>query len=295
MRAATLFLLFSFILSSCSSPNLSKKLLHNIDHELKQNYKLEQCSLFAIYDLAKINKTNCLYAKDFGRIINEESYNKTFLKRFKARHKIIKDLDHETTIKINKIKSLVLKLNAKYNFLTKTESHVFKRSYNSKEHNVFDFISSRRPTHHNILELANLDKIINYIPLMVPEYQPIITSHYGFRKHPNHRRNKFHCGIDLKGRKSTPVYSSAEGRVNSVGRIKGYGNIIDIKHASKFRTRYAHLKRIHVKEGDLVLRGQKIGEQGNTGNSTGEHLHFEIWLNDKHINPFDFITHTCNY
>ena len=297
MRIVSFFLLFSFILSSCSVPNRSKKLLSNIDHELAQNYKLEHGSLFAIYDLGRINKANCLYAQDIGRTINEENYNKLFLQKFKTKNKIIKDFNHETAIKIYKIKNLVLNLNAKYNFLSKTELHAFKRSYISKEqHNVFDFISNQSTsTHHNILELATLDKIINYVPLMVPEYQPTITSHYGFRKHPSNGRKKFHDGIDLKAHKSAPIYSSAAGKVSNVGRIKGYGNIIDIKHSNKFKTRYAHLKRIHVKEGDIVLRGQKIGEQGNTGNSTGEHLHFEVWLNGKHINPFDFITHTCKY
>lgn len=68
--------------------------------------------------------------------------------------------------------------------------------------------------------------------------------------------------------------------------------MIEIKHSNKFITKYAHLRKIHVKEGDIVIKGQMIGLQGNSGNSTGEHLHFEIWLNNKHVDPFDFVSHS---
>ncbi|MCC8416982.1 MAG: M23 family metallopeptidase [Rickettsia endosymbiont of Bryobia graminum] len=102
------------------------------------------------------------------------------------------------------------------------------------------------------------------IPILLPESNVKITSHYGMRKHPRKRRHKFHCGTDLIGRKAAPIYAAAEGRIINVSNKNHYGNLIEIKHSTSFIMKYAHLRKIYVKTGEDVIRGQLIGLQGNT-------------------------------
>lgn len=277
LRKVGILALMCFFVSGCGSSNISKKLLGNVNGDLQKNHKIRQGYLVATYDLAKVSKPNCIYAKDYVRIINEDSYNKIFLKKFRSRYKNIKLLDQEAANKVNKLRDLTLKLNNKYKFLPNSEVAMLKGSI------------------HNggMRELSKIDKIVASIPMMLPQLQPNVSSYYGNRDHPVHGSDKFHCGIDLVDKKSAPVYSAAAGKVVIIGRKSGYGNLIEVKHPGKFKTKYAHLKKIFVKEGEQVIRGQKIGLQGKTGNATGEHLHFEIWLNSKHVNPYDFLVHAC--
>lgn len=286
-----LLLLASFILISCGTTNTAQKLISNINKDLKAKYNIEYGSLIAAYDLVKIHNTKCIYAKDYGRIINDESYNKIFLNKFKIRYKNFTNLENEAKIKILRIKDLALKLDNKYRLFSNHELNILKQRFH-RENDIFSFIKTEKTADY-ILELLKLDKIISKIPIMLPEYQARVTSHYGIRSHPIKCKRKFHCGTDLVGAKSTAVYSAADGVIAMVGRLNGYGNIVEIKHSGKVRTKYTHLKEIFVSEGDQVLRGEKIGLQGNTGDTTAEHLHFEIWLNNKHVDPFDFIVHAC--
>jgi len=259
---------------------------------MSQDYKIEDGGLIARYNLIGINKKNCIYASNFGAIINEEHVNDLFLKKFKSKYKNPKILNNASEDRIRKIKILLVKLNNKYRFLSIAELNHLKKSSNDKK-NVFDFLSKTENV-CPISRLSKLDKILSSVPIMLPAYKTTITSHYGPRKHPVTRRRSFHYGIDLIGHKSCHIYSAADGVVTKVGRVNGYGNIIEITHSGKFTSKYAHLNKISVIEGSRVLKGEKIGTQGNSGNSTGEHLHFEIWLNGKQINPFDFISHACN-
>lgn len=110
-------------------------------------------------------------------------------------------------------------------------------------------------------------------PLRVPL---VVTSKYGYRPHPVTGRYQFHKGIDFRAATGTRVYASKGGRVIFAGRKGGYGKIVGIEHESNFTTWYGHLSRIRVKTGQTVSQGKVIGLSGNTGISTGPHLHFEI-------------------
>ena len=115
----------------------------------------------------------------------------------------------------------------------------------------------------------------------------VITSPYGMRKHPVTGNYKLHNGVDLRAKTGTPIYSPANGVVRWVGWTDGGGNQISVNHENKgIRTGYAHLSKILVKKGDVVRRGQKIGLTGNTGRSTGPHLHFTT-RNFETNEPFD--------
>lgn len=103
------------------------------------------------------------------------------------------------------------------------------------------------------------------------------------------RWGRMHNGTDFAGRHGLPIHATADGTVIRAGRQSGYGNIVTIKHAFGLETRYAHLSKIRVKVGDRVSRGDRIGDMGNTGRSTGTHLHYEIRVNGKPVDPMNFI------
>ena len=103
------------------------------------------------------------------------------------------------------------------------------------------------------------------------------------------RWGKMHRGHDWAGPTGTPILATGDGVVTFARRHTGYGKMIKIKHDFGFETRYAHLSRFRVKEGQRVSRGERIGDMGNTGNSTGTHLHYEIRTHGKAINPLIYI------
>ena len=124
-------------------------------------------------------------------------------------------------------------------------------------------------------------------PLRVPL---VLTSKYGYRPHPVTGRYRFHEGIDLRAAVGTRVYASKAGRVIFAGRKGGYGKIVGIEHEGNFSTWYGHLSRIRVKVGQTVSQGKVIGLSGNTGISTGPHLHFEIRYKGRSEKPTKYIT-----
>lgn len=115
-----------------------------------------------------------------------------------------------------------------------------------------------------------------------------ITSLFGWRIHPVYKTRKMHQGIDLGGNSiGTPVYAAMGGRINFAGSSFGYGNLVIIKHRKGYESRYGHLDKIYVRSGQQVAVGQPIGTVGNTGVSTGPHLHFEILQSRKRLDPRD--------
>lgn len=142
----------------------------------------------------------------------------------------------------------------------------------------------------------NNKNAILYYPTIAPvKTQDFIyvSSPYGMREHPTLKKMLFHEGIDISAYVGAQVFSTAQGRVEKVMYSKyGYGNRILIKHAYGFETLYAHLGTIKVKEGQWVRKNQLIGTVGNTGRSTGSHLHYEIRKNGEPRDPLGyFYTH----
>jgi murein DD-endopeptidase MepM/ murein hydrolase activator NlpD len=139
--------------------------------------------------------------------------------------------------------------------------------------------------------LGKLEKSFFYgLAFVPPLLETRISSHYGKRKDPFTKKKTFHGGIDLAAPKGTPVYAAADGEVIFAGEKDGYGQLIIIKHILGFETRYGHLEEILVEEGTKVRKNQQIGLVGNTGRSTGYHLHFEVRRFRKHQKP-EFFRH----
>ncbi len=116
-----------------------------------------------------------------------------------------------------------------------------------------------------------------------------VTSPFGRRVSPFTGQPEMHTGVDITGKPGTPIKATAQGVIKFAGKDGGYGKTVVISHGAGLTTRYAHLQSIKVQEGDDVSRGTLIGELGNTGRSTGPHLHYEVQLNGVSVDPMRYI------
>ncbi|MEO0763057.1 MAG: peptidoglycan DD-metalloendopeptidase family protein, partial [Pseudomonadota bacterium] len=115
------------------------------------------------------------------------------------------------------------------------------------------------------------------------------TSGFGMRRDPLNGRMRMHAGADFAGRRGTPIHATADGVVVFAGWQSGYGRVVKVRHAFGFETVYAHLNKARVKVGDRVALDDRIGDMGRTGRSTGVHLHYEIRVNGRPVNPMKYI------
>ncbi len=139
-----------------------------------------------------------------------------------------------------------------------------------------------------INHISKQREMFRYTPSIWP-CNGIISSPYGVRFHPIFKTRFFHRAIDIANKKNTPIVATADGIVVFSGWMRGYGNVIAIEHGQKYRTVYAHLAKNLVKKGEFVTKGQEIAKMGNTGRSTGPHVHYELHLNKRPINPMRYL------
>jgi len=167
---------------------------------------------------------------------------------------------------------------------------------------VPDEVQPIQISHQNISRLdKDLEQIIvslekrqyelEYTPSICPvaPHKSWISCGYGMRDSPFTGKRQFHAGIDIAGWKGTPVMAPAKGKVYFVRNWGSMGLTIKIKHNSTYHTTYGHLLKAAVKKGQAVNRGEIIGYMGNSGRSTGYHLHYEIKKNNKRIDPFSYM------
>ena len=133
--------------------------------------------------------------------------------------------------------------------------------------------------------------------IAVPSEKPVkaasFTSGYGVRSDPFRHGAAMHAGIDLAGPIGTPIYATADGVVSEAGYNNGgYGNLVKIDHGRGIETRYGHLSAILVSPGQRIVRGQQIARMGSTGRSTGSHLHYEVRIDGRAVNPIPFMKST---
>jgi murein DD-endopeptidase MepM/ murein hydrolase activator NlpD len=132
------------------------------------------------------------------------------------------------------------------------------------------------------------------IPSTEPVHGTAFTSGYGVRSDPFRGRAAMHAGIDLAGPLGTPIYATADGIVGRSQWVNGYGNLVELDHGRGIQTRYGHLSKALVQAGQQVKRGDMIALMGSTGRSTGSHLHYEVRLDGKAVNPVPFMQ-SSNY
>ncbi len=148
------------------------------------------------------------------------------------------------------------------------------------------------------VQKSELDKLLNDVDARLaylearPSFLPVygtITSRFGGRKHPFTRQYNFHTGVDIATRRGTPIKATGKGVVVFSGWMNGYGKVVKLSHGYGIKTLYAHNDVNLVKVGDRVEKGQIIAKVGSTGMSTGPHVHFEVEVNGKVVNPVTFV------
>jgi len=148
------------------------------------------------------------------------------------------------------------------------------------------------------VETLSLEKLLSHLedqtarlgatPSITPTHG-WVTSGFGYRTSPFTSSREFHRGLDIAGRMRTPVLAPADGEIRVAGHARALGKTITITHGYGIETIYGHLAEILVKPGAKVKRGQQIGLMGNTGRSTGPHLHYQVEVNGKPVNPQNYI------
>ena len=128
------------------------------------------------------------------------------------------------------------------------------------------------------------------IPSLMPVSGVRLSSNFGMRDHPVLGGRRSHKGVDLAGPIGTPVYATADGKVSRASWFSSYGLYVSIEHGNEIQTRYAHMSRLNVADGQWVKKGEVIGFIGTTGRSTGPHLHYEVRVRGEAVNPIPYMS-----
>lgn len=149
-----------------------------------------------------------------------------------------------------------------------------------------------KKTIENVGEIKDYLRIQHDLYMATPKGWPVngsISSHYGKREHPRSGEINFHSGLDISSSPGNPVRATADGIVSFSGWHGGSGNLVALEHGHGFSTFYAHNRTIAVKVGQKIKRGEVISYVGSTGDSTGPHVHYEIWKDGKPTNPEKYL------
>ena len=138
-------------------------------------------------------------------------------------------------------------------------------------------------------KLDQLEQGVIAIPSAKPVSTANFTSGFGVRSDPFRGAAAMHAGIDLAGPIGTPIYATADGVVGRAEWANGYGNLVELEHGKGIQTRYGHLSKVMVKPNTRVKRGELIALMGSTGRSTGSHLHYEVRIDGRAVNPVPFL------
>lgn len=141
----------------------------------------------------------------------------------------------------------------------------------------------------SLTRMSALERGLSAIPSHLPASLEFISSGFGYRSDPFTGEAALHSGLDFRGPIGAPIHAAADGTVSFAGTKSGYGNIIEISHGNGMVTRYAHMSAFRARIGQSVAAGDVIGAIGSTGRSTGPHLHFEVRINDRAVNPRPFL------
>jgi murein DD-endopeptidase MepM/ murein hydrolase activator NlpD len=149
----------------------------------------------------------------------------------------------------------------------------------------------RQQAQLEVLENLLLDRKVdsNLLPCCMPVRWGYIASYFGGRPDPFYGSSAFHSGIDVDAPTGTDIHAVAEGVVTWSGVRPGYGNVIEVDHGNGYMTRYAHNSKNVAEVGERVHVGDTIAKVGSTGRSTGSHVHFEVWLNGRVVNPIAYV------
>jgi len=256
-------ILLIFLLSKCFDTPKERRLKNQIN-SLNENYYIIDRKTDEVYYLLTIleKKDSIIYESLFNINETKNKFTSGYIGKDNDSIKIIQN----TGDKLSKIETLL-----EYN--------------NNRFQNI-------------IRKLTNNNNKLQHTPAIIPisnksfEY---ISSGFGYRFHPIYKIKKFHYGMDFVAKIGTPIYATADGVVELTEHdFNGYGNHVKINHGYGYMTIYGHMDNISVKKNQEVKRGQLIGTVGNTGLSTGPHLHYEINVNNNPVNPINYYFNDIN-
>lgn len=215
-----------------------------------------------------------------------------------------KTSDHyqEKLVRANKIRSMIDIKKVKSSFQSIDESmkriNIYLNQRGLNEMNLkniggaeedFEVTDINEITEYYEHNLKQLESKVKVIPMGLP-HNGNITSTFGYRHNPfTGYSTEKHSGIDFKGEIGESIYSTGEGEVEFAGVRGGYGNCVIVKHNDRLKTLYAHMNSISVVQGQKIKVRQQVGTLGNTGRSTGPHLHYEVILDEVKVNPQQFL------
>ena len=248
--------------------NIEEKLMNTVNTEEK---KLSEIKAEEIAEDEKINKVEKV--QGIIKITGEELAGS-------KENRIIKIKDTPTYINTNENLKNINGLNKK-NYKSSIKENVIENI------NVKNIIDNQEVQRIQNIQNENIENR-SFGKILWPVKSGRITSKFGNRNHPVLKSVKFHRGVDIAVSLGTPVYAGIRGIVTFAGKRGNYGNLIEIEGSDGIKVRYAHLSKIDVVAGQRVSDGEKVAETGNTGMSTGPHLHYEIIVDDSPVNPLNF-------
>lgn len=248
--------------------NIEEKLMNTVNTEEK---KLSETKAEEIAKDEKINKIEKV--QEIIKITGEEIADS-------KGNRIIKIKDTPTYINTNENLKNINGLNKK-NYKSGIKENVIENI------NVKNITDNQEVQGIQNIQNENINNK-NFGKILWPVKSGKITSKFGNRNHPVLKSVKFHRGVDIAVSLGTPVYAGIRGIVTFAGKRGNYGNLVEIKGSDGIKVRYAHLSKIDVVTGQRVSDGEKVAETGNTGMSTGPHLHYEIIVDESPVNPLNF-------
>ena len=172
--------------------------------------------------------------------------------------------------------------------LTKVDRELVRAMHRSLD-NLNSDINSSKEDKTGLQEFLENQKMLLASTPSIRPTKGWLSSRFGYRISPFTGKKEFHKGLDISTRMGAPIVASADGTVSFTGWDRGYGRVVVIKHGYGLKTKYAHLKKSLVKKGQYVKRGETIGLVGNSGRTTGSHLHYEVHLNGVPVNPLRYV------
>lgn len=248
--------------------NIEEKLTNAINTEEKKLYEIKSEEIAKDEKINKIEKV-----QEIIKITGEEIADS-------KGNRIIKIKDTPTYINTNENLKNINGLNKK-NYKSSIKENVIENI------NVKNIIDNQEVQRIQNIQNENINNK-NFGKILWPVKSGRITSKFGNRNHPVLKSVKFHRGVDIAVSLGTPVYAGIKGIVTFAGKRGNYGNLVEIEGSDGIKVRYAHLSKIDVIAGQRVSDGEKVAETGNTGMSTGPHLHYEIIVDDSPVNPLNF-------
>jgi murein DD-endopeptidase MepM/ murein hydrolase activator NlpD len=240
------------------------------------------------------NQSNEIFAQrkqiqKFANEINSLKSNLVKLNKFEKKIRIIANIDNPSE-KDNLFGvggSIPEDLDPKLPLTEKHNSLIREMHEQARELNLAS-VSQEKVFESLINDLKRKRNLLSSTPSIWPT-KGWLSSGFGYRISPFTGLREFHKGFDISSREGTPVIATADGVVTFVGKNGFYGNMIKIDHGHGMMTRYGHLEKMLKKRGDAVKRGDVIALMGNTGRSTGPHVHYEVFLNGLPVNPQKYI------